>query len=58
MTPTPGDVIRCIKLASQRGQGGVIRSASAYFMKHPPEQFPDTEAYQMLEAFIAGEQDA
>jgi hypothetical protein len=25
-------------------------------MKHPPEQFPDTEAYEMLEAFIAGEE--
>ena len=52
------DAIRCAKLASQRGQGGVIRSASAYLMKHPPEQFPDTEAYEMLEAFIAGEADA
>jgi hypothetical protein len=27
-------------------------------MKHPPEQFPDTEAYEMLEAFIAGKEDA
>jgi len=27
-------------------------------MKHPPEQFSDTEAYEMLEAFIAGEEDA
>ncbi|MFB3118781.1 MAG: inositol-3-phosphate synthase, partial [Myxococcota bacterium] len=52
------DAIRCAKLASRRGQGGVIRSASAYLMKHPPEQFPDTEAYEMLEAFIAGEEDA
>jgi myo-inositol-1-phosphate synthase len=52
------DAIRCAKLASQRGQGGVIQSASAYLMKHPPEQFPDTEAYEMVEAFITGEVDA
>ena len=49
------DAIRCAKLARKRGQGGVIRSASAYFMKHPPVQFTDPEAYEMLEAFIAGE---
>ncbi len=49
------DAIRCAKLARKRGQGGVVRAASAYFMKHPPVQFTDPEAYEMLEAFIAGE---
>ncbi len=49
------DAIRCAKLAWKRGQGGVVRAASAYFMKHPPEQFTDSEAYEMLEAFIADE---
>jgi len=37
--------------------GGVLSSASAYFMKHPPRQFSDDEAYALLEAFIAGDRD-
>ncbi len=49
------DAIRCAKLARQRGIGGAVQAASAYFMKHPPEQFTDPEAYEMLEAFIAGD---
>ena len=49
------DAIRCAKLARQRGQGGSVQAASAYFMKHPPVQFTDPEAYEMLEEFIAGE---
>jgi myo-inositol-1-phosphate synthase len=48
------DAIRCCKLALKRGQGGVLYSPSAYFMKHPPKQFTDDEAYQMTEEFIAG----
>ncbi len=48
------DAIRCCKLALQRGQGGILYSPSAYFMKHPPKQFTDEEAYKMLEEFIAG----
>jgi myo-inositol-1-phosphate synthase len=49
------DAIRCAKLARQRGLGGAVQAASAYFMKHPPVQFTDPEAYEMLEEFIAGE---
>ncbi len=49
------DAIRCCKLALDRGVGGVLYSPSAYFMKHPPKQFPDDEAYRMTEFFIAGE---
>ncbi|WP_440955456.1 inositol-3-phosphate synthase [Methanosarcina sp. Mfa9] len=49
------DAIRCCKLALDRGVGGVLYSPSAYFMKHPPKQFPDDEAYRMTELFIAGE---
>ena len=49
------DAIRCCKLALDRGVGGVLYSPSAYFMKHPPKQFPDDEAYHMTEFFIAGE---
>ena len=51
------DAIRCAKLALERGIGGPLRSASAYFMKHPPEQFNDDTADRMLEAFLAGERD-
>ena len=46
------DAIRCCKLALDRGIGGVLTAPSAYFMKHPPEQFTDDEAYQMTEVFI------
>ena len=46
------DAIRCCKLALDRGKGGVLFSPSAYFMKHPPRQFFDEDAYQMLEDFI------
>lgn len=48
------DSIRCIKLALDRKQGGVLTAPSAYFYKHPPEQFTDDEAYRMTEAFIQG----
>jgi myo-inositol-1-phosphate synthase len=48
------DAIRCCKLAMDRGQGGVLYSPSAYFMKHPPRQFTDDEAYRMTKEFIAG----
>ena len=48
------DAIRCCKLALDRGRGGVLYSPSAYFMKHPPKQYPDDEAYRMTEEFIAG----
>ncbi len=52
------DAIRCAKLARDRGRGGVLTAPSAYFMKHPPRQFTDDEAYAMTEAFIAGGRDA
>jgi myo-inositol-1-phosphate synthase len=49
------DAIRCCKLAIDRGIGGSLLSPSAYFMKYPPKQCSDDEAYQMTEAFIAGQ---
>jgi len=52
------DAIRCAKLARERGKGGILFSPSAYFMKHPPRQFTDDEAFRMTEEFIAGERDA
>jgi len=47
------DAIRCCKLALDRGNGGILYSPSAYFMKHPPKQFTDDEAFKMVEEFIA-----
>jgi len=46
------DAIRCCKLALDRGEGGVLVAPSAYFMKHPPLQFTDDEAYRMMETYI------
>ena len=51
------DAIRCCKLALERGKGGILFSPSAYFMKHPPKQFVDEEAFQMTEEFIKGKRD-
>ena len=48
------DAIRCVKIALNRGERGVLYAPSAYFMKHPPMQFTDDEAYRMTEAFIKG----
>ena len=48
------DAIRCGKLALDRGEGGILYGPSAYFMKHPPRQYTDDEAYRMTEAFING----
>jgi myo-inositol-1-phosphate synthase len=48
------DMIRCAKIASDRGLGGPIHPASAYFCKHPPVQTTDDEAYDELERFIRG----
>ncbi len=48
------DAIRCCKLARDAGLSGPLIEVSAYTMKHPPKQFTDSEAFQMLEEFIAG----
>jgi myo-inositol-1-phosphate synthase len=47
------DMIRCAKLAKDRGIGGPIDSASAYFCKHPRTQMTDDLAAQAVEDFIA-----
>ncbi|NDB17970.1 MAG: inositol-3-phosphate synthase, partial [Actinobacteria bacterium] len=49
------DAVRAAKIAKDRGIGGPILSASAYFMKSPPVQMPDDEAFEKVEAFIRGE---
>jgi myo-inositol-1-phosphate synthase len=51
------DAVRCCKLALERGIGGQLTSISAYTMKHPPEQFTDDAAVQMVEEFIEGERE-
>jgi myo-inositol-1-phosphate synthase len=48
------DAIRAAKIASDRGIGGPLVSASSYLMKSPPVQREDTEGRARLEAFIAG----
>lgn len=48
------DAIRCAKLALDRGISGTLVGPSAYFMKSPPLQFPDDQAQELVEDFIAG----
>jgi myo-inositol-1-phosphate synthase len=48
------DAVRCAKLAQDRGLGGPVEAASAYFMKSPAVQYHDDVAYQMVEDFAAG----
>ncbi|MFC4293823.1 inositol-3-phosphate synthase [Novosphingobium tardum] len=47
------DAIRCCKLALDRGEGGALAGPSAYFCKHPPVQYNDDLAAQMVNEFIA-----
>jgi myo-inositol-1-phosphate synthase len=47
------DAIRCAKVALERGDGGALVGPSAYFCKHPPQQFNDDTAAQMVEEYIA-----
>ena len=46
------DMIRCAKIAKDRGIAGVIDPASAYFCKHPRTQMTDDLAQTAVEAFI------
>jgi myo-inositol-1-phosphate synthase len=49
------DMIRCAKLARDRGESGPINAPAAYFCKHPPEQTTDDLAAQAVEEFIAAQ---
>ena len=49
------DAIRCCKLALDRGLSGSLEGPSAYFMKSPPIQYSDDEAYDLVENFIKGD---
>jgi len=46
------DAIRCVKLALNHGDRGVLVGPAAYFYKHPLRQYPDDEAYRMTDEFI------
>jgi myo-inositol-1-phosphate synthase len=48
------DAVRCVHLARKRGVAGPIEAPSAYYMKSPPVQMPDSEAFTRIEAFIKG----
>lgn len=48
------DAVRCARLALDRGIGGAIVGPSSYFMKSPPQQFPDHVAQRLTQEFIAG----
>jgi myo-inositol-1-phosphate synthase len=50
------DAVRCCKLALDRGVGGPLVGPSSYFMKSPPIQFCDSEARELSEAFIRGQE--
>ncbi len=49
------DAIRCVKLGLERGIGGPLEAAFAYYMKSPPRQMRDSVACDLTEAFIHGE---
>jgi len=49
------DAVRAAKLGLDRGIGGPIYPAAAYFMKSPPRQMLDEDARDGVEAFIRGE---
>ena len=48
------DAIRCCKLARDRGLAGPLPEVSAFTMKHPPVQYSDYRALELMERFIAG----
>ena len=48
------DMIRCLKIALDRNIAGPLIGPSAYFCKHPPRQFFDGEARQLVEDFTVG----
>ncbi len=46
------DSIRCMKLALNRGNGGVLLAPSAYFCKYTLGRFTYDESFNMIEHFI------
>lgn len=52
------DAVRAAKIALDRGLAGPVLAPSSYFMKSPAVQHEDTEARQLVEAFIKGDVEA
>ncbi len=50
------DAIGCAKLGLERGIGGPLQAASAYYMKSPPKQMRDSVARELTDAFIQGKE--
>lgn len=48
------DIIRCVRLARERGLAGPLEAVSAWTMKHPPRPMPDERARHLMDAFIRG----
>lgn len=48
------DAIRCCKLALDRKISGPLIAISAFTMKHPPVQYSDTVAKEMVRIFVRG----
>jgi len=48
------DAIRLVKVAKDRNEGGILKYASAYLMKHPPVQMRDSDAMEKLDTWIEG----
>ena len=48
------NAIRCAKLGLERGIGGPLEAACAYYMKSPPKQMRDSLAYELTDSFIHG----
>jgi myo-inositol-1-phosphate synthase len=45
------DAVRCARIGLDRGIGGPLIGPSAYFMKSPPVQYHDDEAFRLVEEF-------
>ena len=48
------DAVRCARLGLERGMGGPLEAACAYYMKTPPTQMRDSIAHERCEEFIHG----
>jgi len=48
------DAVRCARLGLERGMGGPLEAACAYYMKTPPRQMRDSIAHERCEEFIHG----
>jgi myo-inositol-1-phosphate synthase len=51
------DVIRAVKIALDRSISGPLTSISSYAFKHPPQQYPDDRAKELVEEFIQGDRE-